>query len=273
MDSETDILILKKIKPNDLNISTSELEKNDNNEKLISIKDNFKARFFAFLYKNIKTKSLLFKPIGLKLDDEKIPEWNIFLVLMQSFSKENDFNKKLIKVCLPKDKEDDYNFAVILPFDKNCLEYVNFANSNDLFSEKKNDQSLRLNNYQNNLLNKNINVQYSYVENKENLNNKGSFIEKSQNVGENNSTEKSKNDKSKNKKIEKLIGIESLVTKFSVEELNKIKSLIKFAKKNKVMDNIYQKKGDINLVDLINQKNSKNVIMNMKPINCKYFFS
>ena len=108
MDSETDILILKKIKPNDLNISTSELEKNDNNEKLISIKDNFKARFFAFLYKNINTKSLLFKPIGLKLDDEKIPEWNIFLVLMQSFSKENDFNKKLIKVCLPKDKEDDF---------------------------------------------------------------------------------------------------------------------------------------------------------------------
>lgn len=67
---------------------------------------------------------------------------------------------------------------------------------------------------------------------------KGSFIEKSAKVGKNEKTS---------------FSLDSLAEKFSIDELKKIKSLIKFAKNNKILDLIYEKSGDVKMDKFLNQ--------------------
>ena len=50
--------------------------------------------------------------------------------------------------------------------------------------------------------------------------------------------------------VDSKYSIESLAEKFSVDELVKIKSLIKFAKRNKVIDKIYEKGGDVDIAEI-----------------------
>jgi len=49
----------------------------------------------------------------------------------------------------------------------------------------------------------------------------------------------------------KFYSLNSIADRFSVEELDKIKSIIKFAKKNKIIDKIYSSKGDVLIDNLI----------------------
>ena len=53
----------------------------------------------------------------------------------------------------------------------------------------------------------------------------------------------------------KFFSLDSLSQKFSIDELNKIKSLIKFAKTNQILEKIYEKNGDITLNDLLDKEN------------------
>ncbi len=299
MDSETDLLILKKIKSSDLNFSSNESENSfnyvsdqDNNTTKINHKDEFKARIFAFIFKNVKSKSLQYKPIGVNIDEEKIPNWKTFLVLMdyikdsinhsnltseKKIDTKNFSDHKLLKVCFPENDKKNF-FAIIINFDKSCLDFINFAESVNLLSDEETTQMDRIRKYQNFLLDSNLRKSL-YDENKiydkdndnKHSNYAGSFIEKSQDIVNNNNVndniqviednEKSVND---GKKEGKAIGFETLVPKFSVEELNKIKSLIKFAKKNKIMDHIYEKKGDLSLNDLLYTNNSTNTQISLE---------
>jgi hypothetical protein len=59
--------------------------------------------------------------------------------------------------------------------------------------------------------------------------------------------------------VESKYSIESLADKFSVEELVKIKSLIKFAKRNKVIDKIYDKGGDVDIAELFEKPEPQKV--------------
>lgn len=260
-----------------MSFSSNELEKsfnnaneNNNANNKITQKDDFTARIFSFIFRNIKTKSLQFKPIGVSLDEEKIPSWKVFLVLMDyikdsSIQNRNFSDNKLLKICFPENDEKNL-FAIVVNFDKSCLDYVNYANSVNLLSDEQNQQANKLRQYQNLLLNKNL--LNSLSANKDSsseaisgLGKLGSFIEKSQNIIDNPKDNFIKTEDEQYTKTEssedtgKSIAIDSLVSKFSVEELNKIKSLIKFAKKNKVMDDIYNRKGEVNLNDLAAIKN------------------
>jgi len=291
LDSATDLLILKKIELSDLNLQTNEFQKglnslNESNSSKIAKKDDFKARIYAFIFKNIKTKKLQFTPVGVNFDEESIPNWKIFLVLMDYIkdsslpsSSNNNIDKvpsehKLLKVCFPDDDGKNI-FAIVVNFDKSCLEYVNFANSFFLLSNEENQQMNGFKVYKKHLINEN-NLQQQT--NKRFINNRnskvtgnkhGSFIEKSQNIIEDDTNNNLENTNSnlennqlnkksiKEKESGKPISFDNLVNKFTVEELNKIKSLIKFAKKNKIMQDIYVKKGDINIHDLVKARSPK----------------
>lgn len=299
LDSPTDILILKKINSSDINFSSNELEKsfndsNDNNNANPKIcqKDDFMARIFSFIYKNIKTKRLQFKPIGVSLDEEKIPNWRIFLVLMDYIKDDsienndkldrNSSKHKLLKVCFPENNDKNV-FVIVVNFDKSCLDYVNYANSVNLLSDEQNEKANKLRQYQNYLLNNNLLQNLSSnkdsLQSKDNYRNSGSFIEKSQNIIENTKENYSKQEEMQfktdnGKEGGKAIAIDTLMSKFSVEELNKIKSLIKFAKKNKIMDDIYNKNGEINLNDLaaIKNPNQIQILNNRNSKNLNNFF-
>lgn len=311
MDSATDLLILKKIELSDLNLQTNEFQKglnslNESNSSKIGKKDDFKARIYAFIFKNIKTKKLQFTPVGVNYDEESIPNWKIFLVLMDyikdnsiaSTEKSNIENgtsdHKLLKVCFPDDDSKNV-FAIVVNFDKSCLEYVNFANSALLLANEENPLMNGFKVYKKHLINENKQLKKKNFNNNQNIraagNKHGSFIEKSQNIVEddmNNSQENTnsnlENDRLKNKNIKekesgKTISFDNLVNKFSVEELNKIKSLIKFAKKNKIMQDIYNKKGDINISDLVKAKNPSasksdpNLFINAIQKSEKFFYN
>jgi hypothetical protein len=131
-----------------------------------------------------------------------------------------DETHKLFKLCSP---ENEY-FAIFLQFDKKCEEFKNMVEAKEILKVeiKKDEASGKL---------------------KESLMNKNeSFLEKSEIT-----------------KTEKNYSIDDLANKFSVQELNKIKFLLKFAKRNKVLDKIYEKEGDIELSELTGSNNSNRV--------------
>jgi hypothetical protein len=68
----------------------------------------------------------------------------------------------------------------------------------------------------------------------------------------------------KSSAVDSKYSIDALAEKFSVEELVKIKSLIKFAKRNKVIDKIYEKGGDVDINDIIEKPK---VVDNKKEID------
>lgn len=290
-------MILKKISSKDLNLSSNELEKSFNTEAVrIPQRDDFKARLFAFYFKNIKTKCMKFKPIGVSFDEERIPDWKVFLVLMdysdnnkEKYAERTNKNKifevdhKLVKVCYPE-KNLNIVFAIVLNFDKSCLDYVNLSSSVDLLSENSTEDTIKFKNFQNSLMDKDSSLSENFINGFDNINSPNpplSFLEKSQNVSEKISSYKANfndNRVKEQKENGKTFGLDSLVSKFSVEELNKIKSLIKFAKKNKIMDDIYKKKGEMSLSDLANAKsypplhifNNDNKIIDMNSADARF---
>ena len=74
----------------------------------------------------------------------------------------------------------------------------------------------------------------------------------------------------------KFFSLDSLSHKFSVDELKKIKSLIKFAKINKILDTIYNKNGDVSVNELMNPNNvllsfDKDSNYNIKNLMTSFF--
>jgi hypothetical protein len=108
-----------------------------------------------------------------------------------------------------------------MSYDKTCQELIEKINNSNVLS---NEFLNNIHNYEDKVLSKNIRSVSS-----------NSFIEKSVST-------------------EKTYTMDNLAHKFSMEDLTKIKSLIKFAKINNIMDDVYSHKGDIKIEDLIHKK-------------------
>jgi hypothetical protein len=261
IEKDSDFLILKNLSQDDINF-----------KKSISVQDidEFKARVFSYIYKNkgkgesddnnvenISSNKNIFHPLGVNLDDEKFPKWKIFLVLISS---QESINHKLIKICFPTEDFKE-NFAIILNFDKKCSPYIeNIVNSESFNSENENlettkqlhfMQSKIANNKIREKINKNKLNQQQLLNNQQQMEN-NSFLEKSsENAVYNNKHAQIQVQQQTPPETGKTFSIESLANKFSVEELTKIKSLIKFAKNNKLLDEIYKKEGNLKMEDLV----------------------
>lgn len=242
---------------------SNEIDISFNSGNRISKKDEFKARFFSFAFKNINANKMIFKPIGVSLDEEKIDDWRVFIVLMDYVNNlmntsiddinNNGVNSqhKLLKVCFPE-RDLDFVFAIVINFVQSCQDYISYLNSIQLLSENLSRESDNVTKSQQGMINA------SLLQNIKDTKKTFSFLEKSQNVYEKISNPDKKYSiihenfiKDKNKEI----SIDVLAAKFSLDELNKIKSLIKFAKKNKIMDDINKNKGEMSLIELTNSKN------------------
>ncbi len=203
--------------------------------------EEFKVRLFALL------SNQGYKPLGLNSDEEKIDGWKTYIVLLNAKNEsKNEIDKlkvnlnlksnhKLVKVCLRQDTTD--NFAFVLNFDEKCKTRVDKINETFKEADYKSTTSKlsKLHSMQERILSDKIKMKLNNYNNNKNLknaqnsNNVGSFIEKSSTTYK----------------------LETLAQKFSVEELGKIKALIKFAKNNKIIEEIYSLGGDVSIESLV----------------------
>jgi hypothetical protein len=243
IDTDADNMIIKQLTEDDLTFGKMQ---NENNF------DEFKARVFAYLYKNKTSKTAKYVPIGVNKDEEKVKGWRVYLTLMNSLAGDKH---KLIKVCFPED-DPKGNFALVLnKFDESCQGIV------QKIEEKK---VLALINTSNTDINSNFNSNGNLSETTEKLRKMQSQILDStiRNRLKNTLTPtpaaNSFLEKSSTTSTKKSFSMEALAEKFSLEELSKIKALIKFGKDNKIIDEIYKNKGNLKLNELVNIINNNN---------------
>jgi hypothetical protein len=226
--------------------------------------DEFKARIFSYVYKNFKNGKLLslqegtYKPVGVNFDEEKEQGWRIYLVLMNS-TKEN--KHKLLKVCFRENAIDD-NFAIVQSFDQSCKDIIKLINTKGILKKDNSETARKLHYMQDKLLNEKlrkkieksgkglIKLPVSVV----NKNKNNSFLETASLSYSKYGTANTNNMNTAATTSSKTFSMDQLAQKFSVEELAKIKSLIKFAKKNKILDEIFNHKGEMSLEDFIKER-------------------
>jgi hypothetical protein len=196
--------------------------------------DEFKARIFTYFYKNKQQNLSEYKPLGVNIDEETIKGWKVYLILMSS-TKMNE-NHKLLKVCFPEN-DSKINFSFVISFDNSCQDLVKNINDNKIL-EGENDSSTtaELHSMQNRFVENTINKKIENSALFKIKNQQNSFIEKSSEINSNQ---------------QKSFSIDNLAKKFSIEELTKIKALIKFAKQNKILDKIYSKNGEVKIEELV----------------------
>jgi len=246
--TEKQILIINSIKREDLYSDEFEkdIEKESSELNKESEKEKFKAKIFAYLYKNFPKEDapsdslvskVAYKIIGANFDEEKQDNWKFFLVLLNSSHNESIENskQKLIKVCIPANNF-KINFAILLKFEQPCSDIINKIQDKKILYKDENSETIsnHLHDLQGEILSNKIYRSKDHSD----LSHSNSFLEKSA-VSQ--------------QQDEKKYSIDYLAQKFSVEELNKIKFLIKFAKKNDVIDVISKTKGEMTLSDLITQ--------------------
>lgn len=214
--------------------------------------DEFKARVFTYIFKNKNLgKEEMYTPLGVNIDEEKFPGWKIYIVLMNSVSRGN--KHKLLKVCFRENTPED-NFALIMNFDKTCNELITQIVEKEVMKEDNSESTKKLHYMQSKILEDKL--KQKFVGKGINSNNKhNSFIEKSADS----STASDSPAKS--------FHMDTLANKFSVEELAKIKSLIKFAKTNQILEEVYSKKGDVKIEDLFNPKDNGTINLTSHSIN------
>lgn len=191
--------------------------------------------------------SIIFNPFGVSKDTEIIrinndnnsieSDWKPYIVLMSK----QGFENRLTKICY---SESVQSIFIRVKFDEECSDVISILEENHIINHlkaKKNDKENQVTE---------IDKKISNSTDTANLN--SSFLEKSLIT----STVSTINASSSGNKSG-AYSMSSLASKFSVDELNKIKSIIKFAKKNKITDKIYNIKGNITLEELIKQQTGK----------------
>ena len=195
-------------------------------------------------YENEELKRLDSKYEGKKTEKESKcinNHWKAYLVLMGMEGVDN----RIIKICyssLPSNK----GMFIRVPYEETCTNVINILYKSKILSlNYENNKNCEI---------KSINKQLEKIDlgdvKKDNKDNKNSNL----NLNKNKSIsfiEKSVSTEEKITETKKAFSASQLADKFSVNELNKIKSIIKFAKKNKISDKIYEKKGDVSLEELL----------------------
>lgn len=201
--------------------------KTNNNAIVVDIRDNFKN--------SSNIDSYLF--------DEYNNEWKAYVILISSkeqfnknfiYSDDDSNNDKsnVIKICYSISYPSF--FIKLNSYEAKCSSFIKAASSLFNSSNKSNNNS---------------NTTIKSNEKKSKVDN--SFIENSSNYSLNEVKDTEEN---------KSFAFSELANKFSLSELSKIKSLIRFAKKNKILDKIYSKDGDVNIEDIANY-NDKSIYM------------
>jgi hypothetical protein len=216
-----------------------------------------------------------FTPIGVSYDVESINinNWKSYIVLMAL----TGFENRLSKICFSNNSK---GIFIKVKFDEECSNYVNVLEKNNVFP--KHSINNEINNKIKDLEKKVFETQIINNDNKKtDTNNK---ISSENSVGIENITSVKQSISSSSfletsvasKSTSKLYSVTQLADKFSVDELSKIKSIIKFAKKNKITDKIYNNKGDITLEELLRQNGkqmnsteTENVLELLKKDNSK----
>ena len=233
---------ISKLQAKDLSYSIS--QKNDESE--------LKARIFAFIY--IKLSNLTnFKPFSVNKDLEEEKGWNIYVVLLHNIDTNNDSNNQLIKICLPEEKGSSY--GLIVKFDNTCKEKIDLLNKNHFFEKHEFAKQIRV--MEDKITNSNIKNKFKQTDKLATTNNNINTQDninstKNQQLPTKATVHKSSSfiENSANEKLQ-TFSMESLANKFTMDELYKIKSLIKFGKVNKLIDRIYKTNGNVKLEDLI----------------------
>ena len=170
------------------------------------------------LFAKLSFDKKIYSPIAVSDDAEQLKgNWKAYVILMAKEGLDN----KLMKICFnPIHK----SLFIKLNYDEECSSIINELENKDVFAEKD-TVKLELNKLKND-------------------SSKISFLEKSSTTTE---TEESATKKN--------FSVSQLMEKFSVDELNKIKAIIKFAKKNDITNKVFENKGDISLEELVLFKN------------------
>lgn len=263
----------------DLNLDKTKDSSSSNNPSLLL--DEFKARVFSYNFKNFKQGKILslhegiYKPVGVNFDEEKVLGWRIYLVLMNSTK--NNIHK-LLKVCFRENAMDD-NFAIVQSFDQSCSDIIKLINEKGILKRDNSEMAKKLHYMQDKLLSQKLRKKIeksgkgliklpTLVENTKKNN---SFLETESLSYSKYGSANMNNMKSS---ATTSFSMGQLAQKFSVQELAKIKSLIKFAKKNKILDEIFNHKGEMTLEDFIRDRGiSNSSILSSSLTNSNYKLS
>lgn len=196
-----------------------------------------------------------FIPIGVSNDVENISDkdWKAYIVLMAL----SGFENRLSKVCFSNKNRGVF---IKVKFDEECSKYIAILYNNNIFPKTSINKEInnKIKEIEKKVFENQINnnsSKESVVDNNDKINvpkkNENESVFKNKQVIHNSSfLETSVTSKS----TSKLYSVTQLADKFSVDELSKIKSIIKFAKKNKITDKIYNNKGDITLEELLKEQ-------------------
>ena len=122
--------------------------------------DEFKARVFSYIFKN-QNGGELYLPVGVNFDDEKIPGWKIYLVLMNSMKGQKH---KLLKVCMRENSPHD-NFALIVNFDSSSKEIINFLKEKGTLSDNNPEYTKKIKLLQSKLINSQLKKKFEKSKN------------------------------------------------------------------------------------------------------------
>lgn len=206
------------------------------------------ALFISIMAK-LSFKRKIYQPIGVSYDLENLKgNWKSFLILMGKEGLEN----KLHKICFNPFHLDV--LIVLEEYENSCNSIVEFLENSNILSNEDPlyiEHHIESNNYEELKTNSSHNLksdikQTSFLESS--ISNE--LTSESSLKNYNNAFNANSNTNSNNN-----ISVSKIMSKFSFDELSKIKSVIKFAKKNNILDKIYSSNGEIEF-NLNSQNNS-----------------